>query len=40
MEQAKLLVHAGGIRVSREQLAGFETPSATAMETIAPSRVS
>src|SRR5438874_9891124 len=30
MEHARLMVHAGGVRVSREQLAGFETPSATA----------
>jgi len=30
MEHARLMVHAGGVRVTREQLAGFETPSATA----------
>jgi hypothetical protein len=30
MEHARLMVHAGGMRVSREQLAGFETPAATA----------
>jgi hypothetical protein len=30
MEHAKLIVHAGGVRVTREQLAVFETPAATA----------
>jgi hypothetical protein len=30
MEHAKLMVHAGGIRVTREDLVKFETPAATA----------
>jgi hypothetical protein len=30
MEHAKLMVHAGGVRVTREDLVKFETPAATA----------
>ena len=30
MEHAKLMVHAGGVRVTREDLVKFQTPAATA----------
>ena len=39
MEHAKLMVHAGGVRVTREDLVKFQTPAATATWRPLPHRV-